>query len=89
VEAVDGGEQHQQVGLDEHRGRGRPRASLSPNLISSTETTSFSLMMGMTLMVEELEQGMRALRWRRRSFEVVVGQEDLADPAPQLGEQRS
>jgi hypothetical protein len=56
-------------------------------LISSTETTSFSLMMGTTPAFEQFEQRVAGVEMAPAVLEVVVGQQHLADAALLAGEQ--
>ena len=62
VEPVHVGEEHEQVGVDQVRPRGRPRLSLSPTLISSTATVSFSLTIGSTPKLSSASSVLRAFR---------------------------
>jgi hypothetical protein len=86
MEAVDGGQQHQQVGLDQHGGaRGQRIVVAELDFIDGDHVVFVDD--GDDAVLEELEHGVAGIEVAAAVFEVVVGQQDLADAAFAAGEE--
>jgi hypothetical protein len=83
---VGGGEQHEQVGLQQDRDQGGQPVVIAEFQFIDRDHVIFVDHRD-DPMVEQAHEGMACVQVAAAVLEVAVGEQDLAGPAPQLGEQ--
>ena len=86
MEAVDGGQQHEQIRLEQHGGAGAERVVVAElDLVDGDDVVFVDD--GDDAALEQLEERVAGVEVAPAVFEIVVGQQDLADAAFLAGEE--